>query len=450
MTHVNIFVLPNEIWSEIFRIVAFSQPISNVHHLRSGRTWLSITRTCLLWRNISLGDARLWSNVVLQLPSLAWGKEFLARAGAAMVDLTVRCLTVPPSHEVSSINALSETANLISTHLSHTHSLRIHSRQRNIIEYLLQSLVAGAGPVGIRSLCLGLDAGVSEGSTIAAPASILRAVPLQTLALDCLFFDWSSGIYTGLVHLSLHAQDRLCAPSMQTFLCILENCPALETLEVVDAGPLHEEDHSAYEPVMLSRLRRLTLQNWSKDLKYLLQYLIFPTSAQVTLAFTGSGEKYNEVSDVFPPACTPLLTKAARSHITHIRSLGGDHITGRLEVYAEDGAERGSALTVIVCSIYAARLVTALASFFSQYTEHLIIRQPLCASPLWLDHLHKYSRLRALETDVNAAKLASTLDEVDEQGNLICPNLTTVIYAGESRLSPEERRQILHSLESRR
>ncbi|TFK53669.1 hypothetical protein OE88DRAFT_1269146 [Heliocybe sulcata] len=446
--------LPNELLGEIFRFAAFSQSVANVRQLQSRKTWLSLTYVCSHWRHISLGDPCLWSNVVLDIDSLGWGKEFLARARGAMVNVVVRGKRASHSRRVIVPTLqLLETARIISAYLSKIQSLHICLSRGYDVNYLLESLIPETDPLALASLSVEVSHDVSPDHLVTLPSAIRNAASLRSLHLDCLFFDWTSMVSNGLVHLSLQRQDRLCAPSMETFLHVLRNCPRLETLSLIEAGPLYDSDHAIHDSVPLPQLRRLTMKNWSTDLKYVLRCLVFPPSTKVTLTYTGSGEKYSDVQDIFPPICTSLLEKAFRARRANLRLLGTDHVTGRLEIYCDDDTSTSNAdygLSITICSMYAVCLLEPLVSFLSRHTECLTVHQPLSSSPRWLDHLRKYAELTSLATDADPEKLVSVLEQTDEDMKLICPKLTTVKFAGKyHKLSQERMQHVLGYLESR-
>ncbi|KZT21382.1 hypothetical protein NEOLEDRAFT_756707 [Neolentinus lepideus HHB14362 ss-1] len=449
-----ISTLPNELLVEIFRFSAFSQPITNIRQLRGKKSWLSLTHVCSHWRDISLEDHCLWSNVVLDIGSLAWGKEFLARARGGMVDVTIRGTNAPHSPRVlvPTLDLL-ETAKIISSHLTQIRSLNVCLSRGYDINYLLESFISDTSPLALMNLLVEVSHDAPPDHLVTLPAAIRNATPLRNLQINCLFFDWTSMVFTGLVHLSLQRQDRLCAPSMETFLQVLRSCPCLETLSLLDAGPLYETEHTVHEPVRLPRLRQLTMKNWSADLKYVLEYLVFPPSTKVALTYTGSGEKYSDMLDIFPSSCASLIDKASRARRTDIRLLGTDHVTGRLEIHCDDDISTINShpgLSIAICSMYAACLVEPLVSFFSRHTEHLAVHQPSSSSPRWLNHLQKYSALTTLATDVDPERLVSVLEQTDEETKLICPKLTMVTFTGKYfALSQVGAQRILGCVEGR-
>ena len=92
---------------------------------------------------------------------------------------------------------------------------------------------------------------------------ILQLFAGQTPNLRRLAFSfypsWRENNFKNLTHLSLYRQHYSGRYTVAEYLDVLRDSPALEELNLVDAGPFNDSDLGAQRTVSLNSLRRLEI-----------------------------------------------------------------------------------------------------------------------------------------------------------------------------------------------
>ncbi|KAI0280338.1 hypothetical protein BC826DRAFT_1180853 [Russula brevipes] len=266
-------VLPLEVLSRIFHIVAFAEwPWFRMENFR----WIGVTQVCRHWRQVALDDSSLWARIS-GYRSTAWISEMLARARNA--PLTVDFCGTP--------NA--ETLAMLTAHFVHTH------------EFRLRGLGTPHFGDGVQEIC-SLEAPAMEhfelsSISLASPITFLRAPffkrvapKLRTFTLSQVRVPWSFIPCGQLTQLKITLLGRSIAdgPSLgdsKSLIDLLINCPVLEILVLGSCLP-HDITRPHVQAIHLPRLSYLSLGGVSSRVTNLLKILKLPPSTTLHMRCT--------------------------------------------------------------------------------------------------------------------------------------------------------------------
>ncbi|PCH33189.1 hypothetical protein WOLCODRAFT_159893 [Wolfiporia cocos MD-104 SS10] len=150
--------------------------------------------------------------------------------------------------------------------------------------------------------------------------------------------DWSPTLHVGLTKLKIHYRwpsDLRFSGTGNDFRNVLEDCPQLEELELINCGPLIDIDPSQrpYRALIpLPQLRKVSLCLHTTDLDYLLSIVSLPSSVHLVMACDTRGP----LTHLLRLKNNPLSLRC----LTRVRSLEIDSDTHRLRGYwSENQAE---------------------------------------------------------------------------------------------------------------
>ena len=304
--------LPDEILVNIFWQLTLSvRPSLGPVDKISPASWLVVAKVCRRWRNIALWTPQLYT--FIDACNIYITRTFLSRSCNIPIDVYMQS-------DSSSTNTIHGTLAEIKPHFSRVRELQCRARYQCLLALALH-LDSLSAPMleslhleqtTIRRLFNSNDAVVIEIFNGHTPA--LRRIYLAYVSIL-----WSSPIFTGLTELHLLHQQPFISPSMITFLKVLENCPLLEVLTLVRAGPTLGADFLEYPPplrvVELARLRQIYLQlNRPIDTQYVLAHLDIPPTAIITICCQLDSDQ--DFSAVLPWDCSSLR---GISQVRHLR-----------------------------------------------------------------------------------------------------------------------------------
>jgi hypothetical protein len=437
-TLVAIDNFPDEILVEIFWLLALSVrpdlvPVGDIRP-KTGISWLAVSKVCRRWRNIALWTPKLYSFVDGR--DITITRVFLRRSSNVPVDVHLQSDAKSGPQD--------ETMSVIKPHFFRVREL--HCRLRfQILLSVLAHLSSVPAPV-LESLHLKQSSvrrilGLNE--TIVIPEIFNGKTPaLRRLHLANVSIPWTSPIYTGLTDLHLHLQHPSAAPPIDTFLRVLENCPLLETLTLVRAGPCLEADLPEYPSparvVELARLREIYLHpNRPIDAQYVVAHLDIPSTA--TIIICCKLDSNQDFSSVLPRDCGSLR---GFSRIRHLRLYVEDVQSISLIGYAQSSAK------VLFLSLYVGEnegmlkprlFVSQLDRFFPlSHLENLELVD--CAAHLSSEKLIEVlSKLPSL-TQLTACEKwparqrqilkALVMPSLDNSESVVCPSLKVIRFSG--------------------
>lgn len=429
--------LPDEILVEIFWILALNvrPSLSAIGKMRpiAGISWLVVAKVCRRWRNIALWTPKLYS--FIDARNLTITRIFLRRSNNLPIDIYMQS------------NASSTNVHGIMTEVK-PHFLRVRELQ---FQARYQSMLALTLHVGSLSAPM-LESLHLEQIAIRRILALNEAIIMpevfngQTPALRRLYLahvsiPWTSPIYTGLTDLHLLLQHSSTSPSIDTFLHVLENCPLLENLTLIRAGPTLETDLLEYpEPIRLVELARLheIYLHLSRpiDTQYVIAHLDIPSTASITICCQLDSDQ--DFSAVLPRDCNALK---GLPHVRRLRFYVEDVQSITLTGYTQSSAK------VLSMSLFVGESEGMLKPrlFFSQISRffpvsHLEELQVVdCAAYLSkekyaevLSNLPSLTHLTASEKWPSQQRqiLSALTVPSSRNGCIVCPSLKVLRFSG--------------------
>jgi hypothetical protein len=430
--------LPDELLVEIFTALAFivRPPFGQMGETgpSAGISWLAVAKVCRRWRNIALWTPKLYS--FIDARSVAITRIFLRRSNNVPVNVYMES-------EASSVD-VHGTMTEIKPHFSRVKELGFRARYQSLL--VLASHIGSLPAPMLESLHL-------EQITVRRILALHEAIvipqifnghtpALRRLYLALISIPWTSPIFSGLTELHLLLQHSSTSPSIDTFLQVLENCPLLETLTLVRAGPSLHVDLLEYPPPVqvaeLTRLREIYLQlSRPIDTQYVLAHLVIPSTATITICCQLDSDQ--DFSAVLPRDCGGL---SGLSHVRRLRLYVEDIQSIILTGYTESSAK------VLSMSLFVGESEGMLKPrlFFSQLgrffpLSHLEDLQVVnCAAHLSKDKytevLSKLPRLTHLTASEKwpARQLqlltALTISPLGNNAGVVCPSLKVLRFSG--------------------
>ena len=157
----------------------------------------------------------------------------------------------------------------------------------------------------LRSLCLQSPA--QEKKPCFSMGNLMNSEILQNLDVERVDVDWFRLPLTSLVSLKIH--DPPNRPSWTDFVTALQAMPALEILDLEDSLPVASEvRRRPFNPVGLTRLRKLSLYSWT-GINEVLNVLSFIVVRQTTMLNLGGVHVYRQIPiNPVPPNLAPSLS----------------------------------------------------------------------------------------------------------------------------------------------
>jgi len=411
--------LPDEILVEIFRQLAFvDRPFFAVDpiekkSLKVRTSWLAVARVCRRWRNIALDTPKLYS--IIDARNTAITRMFLKRSRNIPVDIYMQSISL--STNVDGI--MTE----IMPHFSRVREFQFRARYQSMLA-LMSHIESLAAPMletlhleqtAVRRM-LALNEAIVIHNIFGSRTPTLRRLYLAHISIP-----WTSPIYAGLTELHLLLQHPSTSPSVGTFVRVLENCPLLEALTLVRAGPSVHSDLLEYPPplqtVELAPLLELYLQlSRPIDTQYVIAHLVIPPAATITVFCQLDSDQ--DFSAVLPRDCDGL------KGFSHIR---------RLRLYVED-------VQSIILTGYTKSSAKVLnMSLFIGESEGMLKPRLFFSQ---LEHFFPLSQLEDLQV-VNCAAHISSQKYIE-----VLSKLSSLTHLTASEVSPARQGQLLTALSS--
>jgi len=430
--------LPDEILVKIFWHLALSVrpclgPIGQISP-GSGISVLAVAKVCRRWRNIALWTPQLYT--FIDARNIYITRTFLSRSCNIPVNVYMQS-------DTSSTNIHGTMAE-IKPHFSRVRELQCRARYQSLSALtlhvdslpapMLESLHLEQTP--IRRILTSNDSVVISGIFNSYTPALRR------LYLAHVSILWSSPIFAGLTELHLLFQHPFTSPSMVTFLKVLENCPLLEVLTLVRAGPTLEADFLEYPSplrvVELTRLREIYLQlSRPIDIQHVVAQLDIPPTAILTICCQLDSDQ--DFSVVLPRDCSGLR---GLSQVRYLRIFVEDVQSITLTGYTHPSAP------VLVMSLFVGESEGMLKPrlFFSQLhrffpLSHLVDLQLVdCAARVSKEkYVEVLSKLPSL-THLTASEkwparqhqilCALTMPPLGDDEGVVCPSLKVLRFSG--------------------
>ncbi|KAG8792754.1 hypothetical protein FRC12_004981 [Ceratobasidium sp. 428] len=307
LTGVN--ALPPEILARVF---AFSK----IYNYCMCDTYLepdSFTSVCVYWRRVAMAATDLWTHVDIG-PSTPGSLTRLLLERSKDTPIHVHVIEAPEDSEEygsSYEEACESLARGIVVELEdHVHrlcTLRIESdgTEGEFISAMFDEWAALDNVGTLMSLSVIRPS--SHGALpIPAPGETSDnleklLLPLNTLRLDCVTFDWASGAYRNLVDLRLSFFLRGVRVSMPQLFSILSACPTLHTLKLKNLGVDGAKGWIQPDPITMRYLKVLGLVGQELgSASSVLSLIALPEYyAELSLGFPLSGKIDNQLVNFF-------------------------------------------------------------------------------------------------------------------------------------------------------
>jgi hypothetical protein len=169
---------------------------------------------------------------------------------------------------------------------------------KNLSEEILANLVDPAPLLESFSVAINIniDANMLPQNLFSGEAPRLRELDLRRCGLA-----WDTPILHGLTSFKLVSIPLAAKPSIVQFITALSNMPNLETLELCDALHYQVSSVKTYPGLIVSlpHLTRLSIKSEAPEGDFLLNHLVFPPTASVTIICMVGRESAN-VSYILP------------------------------------------------------------------------------------------------------------------------------------------------------
>ena len=335
---IPVYHLPKDVLVQILLWVALSYPSSKSekdlyrYPVDQTKDLVHVSQVCKLFRDTALKRPELWVRVNLKYPGLA--KVFLERSG----DKPVSVFLYPPEGGVVKlpIPLAASTLEILGPHLSRiTHldlTFSAQTRHEHDGENPLAMHMPALETLQLLDVWREADVGGSESdsqhvllpvfSTPSDPYPQLRKITLVTVSVP-----WDSSLFNHLTELELSLQHPEHAPKVEEFLKVLEKCPGLEKLHLLNSGPKRPSTSPAApditKKVQLSHLQDLSIvqdQGRYMDIPLLLSGISVPASTKIHIQCNEAVEPLIHFSQMFPAEHTFLAELPKYRTLKHIHS----------------------------------------------------------------------------------------------------------------------------------
>ncbi|KAA1469086.1 hypothetical protein DENSPDRAFT_927875 [Dentipellis sp. KUC8613] len=283
LTPINAF--PFELFANIFSFVVHDPDICTA---TANKQLGHLNAVCTRWRHSALSSAHLWSRIDLSQGDLAALSLQRALNSTLAIDID-RPLADTPEEQLSAMFApILERAPRIT-------EIRAKMQHGTPFEVLLARFPP-ALPL-LHTLALETTTGdmhlLNEGVPISDNATLVTrsSMPaLRHLKLARVPLPWTLPIFRGLTTLYVDGAVERTQPSVALFREVLAACPELETLTLIDSGPIASlaETVTPPPPVSLPHLREVKVANGPLrqefQILFAVSQLALPRAANVTLS----------------------------------------------------------------------------------------------------------------------------------------------------------------------
>jgi hypothetical protein len=298
LTHRNtlapISVLPPEVFSQIFHLVALAEPASS---MLQKLTWVSVTHVCRHWRQVALDDSSLWARISGSRMTTAWISLALARARNAPLaidllgELDAETLAMFPAHfaRIREFRLCGLVAHHLFAH-HHTNNIRqicnmeapalehfeLGSTDASLVTFIGTPFFNGMAPK-LRKFSL---------SGVRVPWSFIPCGQLTQLKIT-LFYE-------------IFVADGPSLGDSKSLIDLLINCPVLEILVLEFCLPQSTTRPSHVQEIHLPRLSYLSLGGSSSRVANLLKILKLPPSTTLRLLCTSENMATHNDHHILP------------------------------------------------------------------------------------------------------------------------------------------------------
>jgi hypothetical protein len=289
-----ISTLPPEVFTAIFSLLCPSSPdINPDHHLAR----LCVSHVCHHWREISLNQPLLWSNVNFNTLRLAGAIEILARAKSVPLYLEAR-VSHRWDHDRSSTFRTELQACI--PYIRHLRITADHFRLRRTLERL-----ASPAPT-LECLVLNSNGGFCDGKIdFVLPDTLFNgsAPRLSCIKLFTCEISWTSPLLKGLRYLEIRLTTSHAKPTLAAWLDALDELPHLKTLAIDSASPVAPRfPFDVMRTTTLPSLTHLEIYASPGDCALALAHLDLPaiTELHIIVTFPNSHPNTDDVQGLLP------------------------------------------------------------------------------------------------------------------------------------------------------
>jgi hypothetical protein len=274
------------------------------------RDWLSLVQVCRKWRDTAVASPSLWSTIDnATIPNI-----FLERSLTA--PLTVYLGIRKPL-------ILNNVVDTLIPHISRFQQFHLNLNGCSTASPLAVLETFDMPAPNLESLTIATDS--KEGVNVVLPTLFGGQTPrLTQLTLEH-FTSWPGNSFHNLTHLCLYDQSEIGRQSTSEFLDLLESCPLLQRLNLVQAGPTREDDDDPLVPlsrlVSMTYLRELNIGDWpsARRIARFLSHLILPRETDMYLwgdHLLGDSE---DITSLIPPNFSRLTNLTNVNELFFIR-----------------------------------------------------------------------------------------------------------------------------------
>ena len=292
-----ISILPDNILSDIF-LHLYVEPSLPPPGVLQTYSLPRVAEVCRHWRRVAFNTPWLWTYIIPRNLELA---ALLARRSGEL-PVTISLWDPNGLHRKPSSFDRPQFANFIGTHcnqIAHLFLAQPSSSWEKPLRLTLPNLESVE--VSCRSEYVFGQFGKPQ------TFELIGATKIRSMILKQIFMPWKLFSFIHLRHLELYNQVEIdhshTAPSMETFLDVLESCTRLEYLRLEYSGPTLDPDLPIPPPlerkVVLPHLRRILLRNEPRDMSYLLQHIQARDDVSYILYFFPE-EDFSNVGEILP------------------------------------------------------------------------------------------------------------------------------------------------------
>ncbi|KAH8102957.1 hypothetical protein BXZ70DRAFT_927368 [Cristinia sonorae] len=314
--------LPEHIMSHIFRLVS-EEPMNS---MTSGVDVVNIARTCARWREIAVKTTSIWARIELGPLTRSFAQLFLSRSGQSPLTVILRpgstCFGWPKWSEDGS-----EVEQRLAFCARHLH--RIQRLQLQLAVVSPPSWLWTQPAPMLKHLILDVPHDKNDPSKWLILPGLFDngGTALRSLSLRGYQLRWQA--VSQMTHLTrldlvlcstvnLTARRNKACMDDSNVLKLLRKCTFLEELSLRCYSPLQKLPEYPKKPIVLARLRTLSLNLFCQDLHFILSSIHTAPELQLSIVFQGE-----------LPALTCLPTKLLHFPcITQCRHLSADAAAG--------------------------------------------------------------------------------------------------------------------------
>ncbi|KAL4254596.1 hypothetical protein ABKN59_005208 [Abortiporus biennis] len=275
--------LPKEILIWIFQYtLPYSEEFALYH-----RSLENLTHICRQWRELVMQHPKFWSKIyTFSFPFGSRAKHYFQLSKGSPVELVVNYTNSHLSYH-SNLQCLEDILPCLG-------SLTFNIRNHGLASIFLDKVSNMEPSIPSNSLQIIKLNNCSKGVHVFNLSERLR--PQNAICLRAVKIPFSNPAWSNLVKIELMKMDSTAFGSdppytIHDFLDVLERCPDLEILRVLDCF-IHGHEPCPSRIVLLPRLRSFVMKNPVKVISAFTKHIVIPSSSDVTFHPTGIAKFY--------------------------------------------------------------------------------------------------------------------------------------------------------------